>query len=255
MSGTERVVILVKAAPHPSRRYQETVCCAGVTLRDDALQGEWRRLYPVRFRHLSGDAKFSRWDILDYKWHRPRDDPRAESRRVEEQSLTICGSLPRRDHAAFLDPLLRSSYADAAQRGETLTLVRPKNLSFRWRRKSDAEIAGEKAAFLAASAQGSLLDEPLRAFEPCPFHLRMGFDDAAGSHHMMCGDWETSATFVKWRRSYGETDALARLKDTYENTYADKGVALAMGTVAKRPKQWLLLGIIRMDEVFQPRFL
>ena len=50
MSGTERVVILVKAAPHPSRRYQETVCCAGVT-----TEGEWRRLYPVRFRHLTDD--------------------------------------------------------------------------------------------------------------------------------------------------------------------------------------------------------
>lgn len=250
MSGTERVVILVKAAPHPSRRYHETVCCAGVT-----PAGQWRRLYPVRFRHLTGDAKFSRWDIIEYKWHRPKDDLRPESRRVEEQSLAITGSLPRKDHAPFLDPLLRPSYVDAAQRGETLTLVRPKNLNFRWRRKSDAEVAGEKTAFAAASLQGSLLDEPLRAFEPCPFHLRMGFDDAAGPHHMMCGDWETSATFFNWRKSYGEQEALTRLKDTYENTYTDKGVALAMGTVAKRPKQWLLLGIIRMDEAFQPRFL
>jgi hypothetical protein len=250
MSGTERVIILVKAAPHPSRRYQETVCCAGVT-----PEGEWRRLYPVRFRHLTGDAKFSRWDIVEYKWHRPRDDPRAESRRVEEQSLTITGSLPRNDHAPFLDPLLRPSYADAAQRGETLTLVRPKNLNFRWRRKSDAEVAGEKTAFAAASAQGSLLDEPLKAFEPCPYHLRMGFEDAAGPHHMTCGDWETSATFFGWRKRYGEAEALRHLRDTYERTYAEKGVALAMGTVAKRPNQWLLLGIIRMDEVFQPRLL
>jgi len=255
MSGTERVVILVKAAPHPSRRYQETVCCAGVTLRDDGRQPEWRRLYPVRFRHLNGDAKFSRWSILEYKWHRPKDDPRPESHRVEEQSLTITGELPQRNHAPFLDPLLRASYVDAAQRGETLTLVRPKNLTFRWRRKSDAEVAGEKAAFAAASAQGSLLDEPLKAFEPCPYHLRMGFEDAAGKHGMTCGDWETSATFFKWRKTYGEDDTLARLKDTYEKSYTEKGVALAMGTVAKRPKQWLLLGIIRMDEVFQPRLL
>lgn len=255
MSGTERVVILVKAAPHPSRRYQETVCCAGVTLRDDGRQPEWRRLYPVRFRHLSGDAKFSRWDILEYKWHRPKDDPRRESHRVEEQSLAITGELPQRSHAPFLDPLLRASYVDAARRDETLTLVRPRNLTFRWRRKSDAEVAGEKAAFAAASAQGSLLDEPLKAFEPCPYHLRMGFEDAAGKHGMTCGDWETSATFFKWRKVYGEADALTRLKDSYEKSYTEKGVALAMGTVAKRPMQWLLLGIIRMDEAFQPRLL
>ena len=249
MSGTERVIILVKAAPHPSRRYQETVCCAGVT-----PEGEWRRLYPVRFRHLK-DAKFSRWDLLEYKWQRPKDDPRRESRRVEEQSLEIIGKLAKDHQAAFLDPLLRASYVDAAQRGETLTLVRPRNITFRWRRKSDVEISGEKVAFATASAQGSLLDEPLKAFDPCPYYLRMGFNDAAGSHGMMCGDWETSATFFKWRRSYGEAETLRRLRETYENTYAEKGVALAMGTVAKRPKQWLLLGIIRMDEVVQPRIL
>lgn len=250
MSGTEKVIILVKAAPHPSRRYQETVCCAGVT-----PGGAWRRLYPVRFRHLGGDVKFARWDIIEYKWRRPKDDTRPESRRVEEQSLTIAGALPRASHAAFLDPLLRASYVDAAQRGETLTLVRPKNLRFRWRRKSDAEIAGEKASFVEAARQGSLLDDPLRAFEPCPYHLRIGFEDAAGPHGMTCGDWETSATFFKWRKLYGEDEALARLKDTYELEYASKGVALAMGTVAKRPKQWLLLGVVRMDAAFQPRLL
>lgn len=250
MSGTEKVIILVKAAPHPSRRYQETVCCAGVT-----PEGAWRRLYPVRFRHLSGEAKFSRWDVIEYKWRRPKDDPRPESRRVEEQSLTIAGELPRASHAPFLNPLLRESYVDAARRGETLTLVRPKNLRFRWRRKSDAEIAGEKTSFVEAARQGSLLDEPLRAFDPCPYHLRIGFDDAAGPHGMTCGDWETSATFFKWRKLYGEDQALARLKDTYEAEYPSKGVALAMGTVAKRPKQWLLLGIVRLDAAFQPRLL
>jgi hypothetical protein len=52
---TEEVVIVVKAVPQPSQRYGETVCCAGLT-----RQGEWRRLYPIRFRHLK-DKAFSRW--------------------------------------------------------------------------------------------------------------------------------------------------------------------------------------------------
>lgn len=247
MSGTEQVIILVKAAPHPSRRYQETVCCAGVT-----PAGAWRRLYPVRFRHLGGNAKFSRWDLVEYRWHRPKDDPRTESRRVEEQSLKITGSLPKDRRAPFLEPLLRTSYADAAKRGETLALVRPQNLRLRWRQKSAEEIAGERSAFAAAAAQGSLLDSPLQAFTPCPYHLRITFEDASGPHGMSCGDWETAATFFKWRKSYGELQALERLKGVYEEEYASKGAALAMGTVAKRPKQWLLLGVLRMDKDFQP---
>jgi hypothetical protein len=40
----EEIVIVVKAIPQPSKRYGETVCCAGIT-----RNGEWRRLYPSGF--------------------------------------------------------------------------------------------------------------------------------------------------------------------------------------------------------------
>jgi hypothetical protein len=50
-----RVVIIIKAMPNPSRKHGETVCCAGVT-----ADGEWKRLYPIRFHQLRD--KFSRWD-------------------------------------------------------------------------------------------------------------------------------------------------------------------------------------------------
>src|SRR5258708_36962068 len=61
MSATQqnsRAVVLVKALPQPSKTYGETVCCAGVT-----AEGQWKRLFPVRFRHLRGDSSFSRWDF------------------------------------------------------------------------------------------------------------------------------------------------------------------------------------------------
>lgn len=250
MAELERVIILVKAAPHPSRRYQETVCCAGVT-----PEGRWRRLYPIRYRHLTGDAKFSRWDIVQYNARTPACDPRIESRRVEEDSLTIVGKMKPDERASFFDRLFRSSTSDATQHGESLTLVRPMALRFKWKTKSPTEIEGERRKIAAASEQRSLLDAPLSELEPCPFHLRMTFEDAAGTHAMMCGDWETSATFWNWRQLYGEESALTRLKDVYEKQYADAGVALALGTIAKRPKQWLLLGILRLDEAVQPMLI
>jgi hypothetical protein len=33
----------------------------------------------------------------------------------------------------------------------------------------------------------------------------------------------------------------------YNEEYPDKGMALALGTMAKRPKTWLLLGVLRLD--------
>ena len=237
----------MKAWPQPSQKYGETVCCAGVT-----PEGQWRRLYPVRYRHLTGDAQFSRWDVVEYRWRRPRDDLRKESRRVEEQSLRLVSKMAQRERAGFFDRLLRPSYAAAAEQGESLALVRPSGVRFRWKAKKTAEVENERAKIAIASAQGSLLDAPLSELEPCPLHLFMGFEDASGRHSMMCGDWETSATFWKWREQYGEERALASLKEVYEEQYFSAGMALAMGTVARRPQQWILLGIIRLNEATQP---
>src|ERR1700753_1922591 len=100
MTDLEQAIILVKAWPQPSEKYGETVCCAGVT-----PNGEWRRLFPIRYRHLDGPAKFARWDIIEYRPERPKDDTRTESRRVDEPTLKKIGQMPTRERGGFFDPL------------------------------------------------------------------------------------------------------------------------------------------------------
>jgi hypothetical protein len=60
--GEAEAIILVKATPHISQKYGETVCCAGVT-----LTGEWLRLYPVTFRRLEDAKRFGRWDHIRFR--------------------------------------------------------------------------------------------------------------------------------------------------------------------------------------------
>lgn len=88
MQQSCRVAILVKALPQPSSRYGETVCCAGVT-----LDRQWKRLYPVRFRHLTGENAFKRWDLVSYDYGRPKQDTRQESCHVHEESIRVDGEL------------------------------------------------------------------------------------------------------------------------------------------------------------------
>ena len=83
----EQALILVKAFPQPSQKYEETVCCAGVN-----AQGEFVRLYPIRYRHLPPEKRFERWDVLEYEATRPTDDWRPESRHVNEDSIRIVQS-------------------------------------------------------------------------------------------------------------------------------------------------------------------
>jgi hypothetical protein len=73
-----RVVVLVKALPQPSKSYGETVCCAGVT-----ADGQWKRLFPVRFRHLQ-DNSFKHWDWINFGYRLPTRDRRVESYHVYE---------------------------------------------------------------------------------------------------------------------------------------------------------------------------
>jgi hypothetical protein len=121
--------MLVKAMPNPSQKYGETVCCAGVT-----ANGEWKRLFPVRFRQL--ESKFNRWDWLEFKYRRPTIDKRAESCHVFEDTFNVVGTLKDDDaRALLLDPLISPSTADAAARGLSLTLVRPSRSRFFFKKK------------------------------------------------------------------------------------------------------------------------
>jgi hypothetical protein len=212
---------------------------------------QWRRLFPIRFRHLEGAAQFKRWDMVEYRPELPRDDTRAESRRVDEPTLRRVSEMPKGERAGFFDPLFRSSISEAATKGESLTLIRPKSLRFKSKRKSDAELAEEAERRARTLQQGSLFDKELARIEPCPFDLSIAFEDGDGRHEMACGDWETAAAFFNLRRKYGEIGALDHLRTTYEQDYFKRGVALALGTVKKRPQQWLMLGIIRLDETEQ----
>src|ERR1700693_3782393 len=111
MSATQqnsRAVVLVKALPQPSKTYGETVCCAGVT-----ADGQWKRLFPVRFRHLKGDSSFSRWDWIKFSYRDPTSDKRVESCHVFEDRIVVDGKLPLAERTRLLTPLITGSAVEA----------------------------------------------------------------------------------------------------------------------------------------------
>lgn len=244
---TSRVVVLVKALPQPSKRYGETVCCAGVT-----EQREWKRLFPVRFRHLEGRHSFGRWDVITFRYRRPTHDSRSESCHVFEDTIARNGSLPPRERARLLDPLVVPSISSAAAQGRSLALIRPKNTCFRLKPKKPGHIADERAAYKRAAKQTAFFDKQLAEIEPSPFEFIFDFEDGDGHHSFRSGDWETHTMFWKWRMSHGEAGALSRMSAVYNDHYPGRGMAFVVGNQAKRPHVWQLLGVLRLDEVRQP---
>lgn len=187
-------MILVKALPQPSKKFGETVCCAGVT--EDR---RWKRLYPVRFRYLQGDARFERWQWVKFDYRSPTSDRRAESCHVFEDRLSADGSLAEGDRFDLLAPMIVPSARAAAAADCSLALIRPEGARFKWRRKSAATIDAERQAYRSAGAQRDMLDQmedrELATFEPSPFQFAFTFTDGDGRHTWRCGDWETHAAF------------------------------------------------------------
>lgn len=232
--------------PQPSKTHGETVCCAGVT-----TDKNWKRLFPIRFRHLSGETSFSRWDWIQFSYRRPTADNRPESCHVYSDTIEVLDKLPDRERSRFLAPLLVGSANEAASRGQSLALIRPRKARFFWKRKKNEDIEAEKDAFRFAARQTSLFDEELAAIEPTPYEFRFQFEDDAGRHNYQNGDWEAHAMF--WREAHrtNAKQALEWMDEVFNTRYPRAGMAFALGNMAKRPQTWQLLGVLRLDVIAQ----
>lgn len=241
--------ILVKAQPHRSSKYFETVCCAGVD-RD----GNWCRQYPVPFRILNDHQKFKRWDYISYKYTSSQTDKRRESQRVLPESLTVSGHLRKIERSHFLSPLIRSSEKEANSLGESLTLLRPEYLEIKWTEKSESEINRERQKHADLANQLSFFDETAKPLEPCSvrFVANWHLGDRRIRRHA-CDDWETTTAFNRFERNYGRFKAIEILRQKYEQDYFKSGLVLALSTHSRRnitndmENQWLLVGLIRLD--------
>jgi hypothetical protein len=243
-STKDECVILVKALPHRSSNYYETVCCAGV-----GRDRKWRRLYPVPFRVLEDGQKFGRWNWVDYEFTPPASDARRESQKVVPESINVSAKLKESERSALACHLTRESVEEASALHETLTLIKPVEVGFTWVRKSDEELATERRKHAELVQQLSMFDKPAKPYEPCPFEFRFRWKSPSGKvHNHTCDDWETSTAFFRRRERHGEADGLQSLKITYEDDYPKKGMRFALGTHSRRSDQWLLVGVLRVDE-------
>jgi hypothetical protein len=108
-----RVRILVKAFPQPSKKHEETVCCAGVTEDGTRLL----RLFPIRYRRLAQEHQFERFDLVEMIATKA-SDPRPESYRVDEASIRLLERSSLTDEAKvrlwtpFIAPLLKELLED-----------------------------------------------------------------------------------------------------------------------------------------------
>jgi len=247
-TGKSEAIIIIKAAPQVGDRHGETVCCAAID-----IYGNWLRLYPINFRALKDDQKFTRWDRVAFRWRLPKSDPRIESRRVEQDSIKIIGKLKKSERQSFLSNLIVDSLKIQRTHRKSLALIRPRIIGFSFTKKNSTQIEKESREFEDVNKQIDMFNtNPDEPYKPCPYDFQYKYEIKDGVRTGICQDWEIQATFFKWSNLYGEKDALEKIVGRFGENLPKKGMLLAMGTHSLYPDTWLINAIIRLDEITQP---
>ncbi len=244
-----RVRILVKAFPQPSRKHEETVCCAGIT--EDG--GRLLRLYPIRFRRLPKASQFARYDLVEMTVTKA-PDPRPESYRVDEGSIRVVESGDRLSPEAkvrlwqrFIAPSLEQLLDDNRATNRSLGIVRPDPETVRFVvrpalevDKADIEIAEQ----VLQAEQSSLFEEPLQPLEKPEFAFTYRYKSAGRPHEHVIHDWEVQAAYRAYQRRYG-VSAMDQLKAEYGQKIPAHNLHFIMGTMAAHPRTFIVIGLLR----------
>ncbi len=245
-----RVLITVMTYPHPSEKYQELVCTAGIT-----PEGEWVRLYPVDYRYRPQGQQFHKyqWVEVELEERGEGNDRRKESRKPRLESLRVAG--PRlttehdwRERRAIVDRMPHHTVNELRALYDTervsLGIVRPTRVLDLDVQPADPEWKPEWGDLLK---QMRLFGEPPKPLRKLPYSFHYVFEcrDSDKPHRAMIEDWELGSLFLKESDRLGSDDAAAQsVKDRFLGTLCalDRDTRFFMGT--RFPyNTWLVLGV------------
>jgi hypothetical protein len=244
-----RIRILVKAFPQPSQKYEETVCCAGIT--EDT--GELLRLYPIRYRRLDKTNQFDRFDLVEMSITKD-SDPRPESHHVEEDSIRFIESGTRLSDEAkvrlwkpFIVPSLKALHKENKQTRRSLGIIKPDSGSVQFKidlaSKSGAQ---DKQIADLVFQQASLLEDPLKPLALPKYSFSYHYTCAGHPHKHQIHDWEVQAAFINYKRRYKTEDkALEMIKQEYQQNIPTRNLHFIMGTMKAHPQTFIVIGLLR----------
>jgi hypothetical protein len=260
---TEEILMVVKTYPNPSTDYGETVCTAGIRLRD----GAWVRIYPYPFRLVDVDVRFKKWQVIEVPLIKATNDPRPESYKLYDVSKIRTIREISTEHATwaermhFLEPTIFPSIQAVLDGippkgdqnwGATIRPVEimPTSAKFVSRYIGDEWTAEEEnklrtAERLATGGMFSTLPAvQYKKLNKVPYEFRLQFEDLTGTaYDYIILDWEFAELFFKMKRRYGE-DAVAvekvRVKIEDEICSGGNRVCLVVGNMHHARKQKVL---------------
>jgi len=246
---TKRVLITVKAYPNPSRKYGETVCCAGIDI--DTLQ--WLRLYPIPFRDLDSSRKFQKYTFISVKCWKAPDDHRVESYKIDMDSIELVSHLDTKEkwesRKRIVLPTVSPSFCSILEDtsiNKSLGTFKPCDINFFWKKATLESEAKREACY----AQLSFFDAKKKAIEQIPFdfyyHFKCHGRPNCTGHQLPIIDWEIGQAYRNWRYKYRpQAQLLQKIRQRWLDLIcSDKNdVYFYVGNMKRFHDHFMVLGV------------
>lgn len=254
---TAKILVTVKAAPQPSAAYGDTVCVAGIRMRESGP--EWVRLYPIPFRSMEEYLRFRKYDLITVQVKPASKDPRSESYLPDRSTITALDHLEGwKARHPYLSPLssrwTMCGILGAQRDGRpfpSLAVIRPRKVSdlkvtrhpgwtLEQARKLNVNLGQEDLFGSAAKMQ--LLEAPR-------FEAKYSYycdDRVCRGHNQGMLDWELVA-LERRLKDRDDQEAISELRKRFfeDMCSPSRGPMFFVGNQLKHPLAFSVLGVYR----------
>lgn len=249
---TENVFVVVKTYPHPSPKYRELVCTAGLTEK-----GKWIRLYPIGYRYMDFYRRYSKYQWIEVEIEKNKEDFRIDSYRPFIQTLKLLGEplSTKKDgwqkRKEIILPTAISSLEEIQDLyesdGISLGIFKPKEIIDFTVESADSEWSPKQEKVLA---QLRLFETQPKQLDKIPFKFIYKFTchDAKCKklHKLSIIDWEIFQLYrnIKNNYQYDMATILQKIKEKYfdEICNSKRDTYLIVGSRFPSPT-FMVLGI------------
>lgn len=246
--GTKRVLIVVRTYPAPATKSIEASCNAGIT-----DEGKWIRLFPIPFRLMAEENRFSKWQWISTDAVKATSDARLESFKLNSETIQPGERIGTADgwraRCEIIKPLARTSMCqirrELDEKGSpTLGVFRPGRIKRLVLEDDGSDWTPEQRVILS---QDDLFQKtPTLTLEKIPFKFKYEFVCAEAGccgHTMSCTDWEMAEAYRRWRQEY-RNNWEAKFRQRFEQEMIYKNdTNFFVGTIHQHPKNWIIVGL------------
>ena len=269
----ERIFITVKTYPTISKKYKELACTAG--FRED---GSWVRLYPIPFRLLEYEQRYSKYQWIEADIKRNKADPRPESysvlnvdninplekinteRNWEERRKTVLGKAKLYTNKKELIDITH-------QNKVSLAVFKPAEIIDFVCEDTQSDWAQDKINIILDSFNqrnlfGEQDPEDFKIMPKLPKKFSYIFkDDVGNKSKLMIEDWEVGQLYWNCCKTVSPKEAAEKVKAKYFDNFArTKDLYFFLGTtrewhIRKAPNPYVIIGTFYPPHVKQKSFL